>query len=83
MYGKKRIVISKKGQISLKGGKSVFRLGGVCDNQHGKLASFLKPEYKFERRLTDENSIVLNLPTLEEIRKEINKIYAKELGITE
>ena len=77
MYGKKRIVINKKGQILLKGGKGNFGIGLIMISlKTTKLvAKFLKPGNKFDNEFTDENSIELVMGSIKELRSEISNIY--------
>jgi hypothetical protein len=45
-------------------------------------AKFLKTEFMFQRKLTDDNSILIERSTMKEVREEIKKEYAEELGIS-
>ena len=82
MYGKKRIVINKKGQIILAGkteggeGGSWIPIGiAIKSEETGVVAKFLKPENRFERKLTDDNSIKLSLVSMKQTREAIRKLY--------
>jgi hypothetical protein len=81
MYGKKRVVINKRNQIVI-AGKEAGSIGGtwhpigIAIKREGFVeAKFLAPENQWERKLTDENSIKLTLPTLKATRDEIKKLY--------
>ncbi len=86
MYGKKRVVINKKGQIIIAGknegstGGSWIPIGLMIDykNEGANLvrAKFLKPENMFERKLADDVSIVKTCKTKKELRDVIKKIYS-------
>ena len=45
-------------------------------------AKFLKAEFRFQSKLTDENCIIIEHSTMKEVREEIKKEYAEELGIS-
>lgn len=81
MYGKKRVVINKKNQIIIAGkeegskGGSWIPIGIAIKKDNETVCKFLKPENMFERKLTDDNSIKLSLPTTKEVREEIRKLY--------
>ena len=83
MYGKKRIVINKRNQIIL-AGKTKGEKGGswipigiaIKSEETGVVvAKFLKPEHRFERKLTDENSIKVSLVSMKQTRDSIRKFY--------
>jgi hypothetical protein len=88
MYGKKRIVINKRNQIVLAGkregskGGSWIPIGVAVKNDNTVKAKFLKTEFMFQRKLTDDNSILIERSTMKEVREEIKKEYAEELGIS-
>jgi len=81
MYGKKRVVINKRNQIIIAGKKEGGQGGswipiGIAIKREGFIESkFLKLENSWERKLTDDNSITLTLPTLKATRDEIKKLY--------
>ena len=90
MYGKRRIVINKRNQIVLAGKREGSKGGswnpiGVavkkCNTNTVK-AKFLKAEFRFQSKLTDENCIIIEHSTMKEVREEIKKEYAEELGIS-
>lgn len=81
MYGKKRVVINKKNQIIIAGktegskGGSWIPIGIAIKRENGNVdAKFLKPENKFERKLTDDNSISTSM-TMKELRMFIGGLY--------
>tara|TARA_R110000782_G_scaffold46152_5_gene102121 strand:+ start:4545 stop:4814 length:270 start_codon:yes stop_codon:yes gene_type:complete len=88
MYGKKRIVINKRNQIVLAGkredstGGSWNPIGVAVKNGNTVKAKFLKTEFRFQSKLTDDNCILIERPTMKEVREEIKKEYAEELGIS-
>ena len=78
MYGKERIVINKRNQIILAGNKSYIHIGTAVKLSGAEtlvVSKFLQPEHMFDRKLTDENSISLNVPTMKETRKVISNLY--------
>lgn len=77
MYGKKRIVINKRNQIILAGDKSYIPIGIAIkySNPTKVVAKFLQPENRFDRKLTDDNSISLSLHTVKDIKTAIRKLY--------
>jgi|TARA_R110000851_G_scaffold63075_3_gene144399 hypothetical protein len=81
MYGKRRVVISKKNQIIIAGvspsskGGTWNPIGIAIKRKEFVEAKFLNFENRMESRLTDENSTTLALPTLKETRDAIKKIY--------
>lgn len=81
MYGKKRVVINKRNQIIIAGkedgstGGTWHPIGIIIKNEGLIFAKFLSPDNQWERKLTDENSKTLTLPTLKEIKCEIKKLY--------
>jgi hypothetical protein len=88
MYGKKRVVINKKNQIIIAGknegsqGGSWIPIGVSVKKSNSTItkiiSKFLKPENRFERKLTDENSVKLVLDTVKETREAIRKLYGIE-----
>ena len=88
MYGKKRIVINKRNQIVLAGkregaqGGTWNPIGVAVKNGNTVKAKFLMSEHRFERKMTDDNTIFIERSSMKEVREEIKKEYAKELGIT-
>ena len=83
MYGKKRIVLNKKNQIIL-AGKAEGSQGGswipigifrVSSETGNVITKFLKPENLFDSKLTDENSITINLKSIKEARSIVRQFY--------
>jgi len=81
MYGKERVVINKRNQIIIAGKREGGQGGnwlpiGIAIKREGFIESkFLKLENRWGRKLTDDNSITLTLPTLKATRDEIKKLY--------
>lgn len=81
MYGKKRVVINKRNQIIIAGKEEGATGGtwhpiGIAIKREGFIeAKFLNPDNQWERKLTDDNSCTLTLPTMKAIREEIKKLY--------
>jgi hypothetical protein len=77
MYGKKRIVINKRNQIILAGEKSWIPIGIAIKhtNPTKVVAKFLEPIHKFSSKLTDDNSILLSVDTVNDVKKEIKRLY--------
>ena len=84
MYGKKRVVINNRGQIVI-AGKEVGSQGGswvpvgVAIKREGSVeAKFLSPDNKWDRKLTDENSVKVSLHTIKDVRNRVKLIYGIE-----
>ena len=83
MYGKRRVVINKKNQIIIAGknegskGGSWIPIGIAMKytNPTRVIAKFLKPENMFDRKLTDDNTILVSVVTVGEARKIIKNLY--------
>ena len=83
MYGKKRVVINKRNQIIIAGktegskGGSWIPIGKITKfpNTKNVVAKFLRPENRFESKLTDDNSITMGGMTVNNIRKAIKSLY--------
>jgi len=83
MYGKKRVIINKRNQIIIAGktegskGGSWIPIGIAIKSEITDIivCKFLKPENKFESKLTDDNSIKLSLTSIKQVRDTIRKLY--------
>jgi hypothetical protein len=75
MYGKKRIVILKRGEIVLAGGHSWLPIGRAWKTENQLKGSFLNPKNQWERRITPENSIPFDALTPADLRKLILTYY--------
>ena len=81
MYGKRRIVIKKNGQIILAGktegskGGSWIPIGIVSKFITGVDARVCLPEHQFDNTLTLGNSINIENSSIKEIREKIKKLY--------
>lgn len=78
MYGKKRIVISKRGEIVLAGGHTWHTIGRVWKTENQLKGSFLKPESQYERTITPENSIAFDGLAPSDIRELILTNYPNQ-----
>jgi len=77
MYGKKRIVINKQGQIILAGEKSWIPIGiAIKSDKTGVVVSkFLRFENRFDNKLSDNNSVKLSLVSMTQTRDTIRSLY--------
>lgn len=78
MYGKKRIVLEKTGRISKCGGGSYHQIGWwnfSVSNKQEILACVLRPEHKWERKLTDETSITFVVKDKTELRSKLSALW--------
>lgn len=79
MYGRKRIVVSNNGSVTLTGGKSHFHIGKYVVDGDKLTARVLRPEHKFEHRLTDENSVTVAAANKSELRAIVAQMWATEV----
>jgi hypothetical protein len=87
MYGKKRIVITNVGNIVLAGksknssGGSWIPIGVMVERDNEVIGKFLLPEFKFNRRLSDDVSERKTFSNKKELRNYIKTLYKEDLEL--
>lgn len=82
MYGKNKIMLRKTGEIVLSGDRLYHPIGMYFydANKLSYCGWFLKSSFQWDRRKTDENSILFQVKEKDNIRKEVLKEYPEQLN---
>jgi len=79
MYGKKRIVLAKRNQIVLAGGKSWIPIGRYIKISHDQIVGRLRNKDNWETKLDDTNSIEFCFSNNKDLRKFVEEQYDSRL----